>query len=102
VSTELPRVDHVPGQIEGDWAVALVEKHKVRWDRARTVSIVNDRPQLLAGVIAQEVGELATITCPTCHGEGVAYVTSTSGRKAKCRECWGATTVQVPASEIEP
>jgi hypothetical protein len=47
VSTELPRVDHVPGQIEGQWAAALIERGKARWDNARTLTVVQDPPALL-------------------------------------------------------
>lgn len=66
------------------------------------VRVVHDAPPLLTGLLAQEIGELASIPCPTCDGDGLAYPHSTSPRKTTCRECWGEKTVQVPAADIEP
>lgn len=65
--------------------------------------VVFDAPPLLTGLLAQEIGDLVTIPCPNCvETPGRAYAHGTSGHKTTCHECWGETTIQVPASEIEP
>lgn len=35
------------GQVRGEFAVAMVKQHKVRWDEARSLTVFHDAPPLL-------------------------------------------------------
>lgn len=47
MNADLPPVEQVPGQLKGEWAAAVIERGKARWDTARTLHVVHDDPPTL-------------------------------------------------------